>query len=122
MTFNAIDYFATLGRKPGPFLCKSLRNVWREDDSLLRPTDIWNDAVTDIAIITEGFHAYTDLDEGEGVETFLTGDQLVDNTWSIISTSCEGHELEFPQVAIRRRNKSHRLDHITKVTSIIWYR
>lgn len=96
MTSNAIDFFATLGRKPGQFSCKSFKSVWADDGTMLTPNEIWNDAITDIAVLTKGDH---NLDE----------------SWTVLNTSLDGEELQLPYIAIKRRSTTHRLDHITKV-------
>jgi hypothetical protein len=46
MTSNAIDYFATLGRKNGEFACKSFEKC--------DPSGIWMSAITDLDVFYEG--------------------------------------------------------------------
>lgn len=47
MTSNAIEYFATLGKRPGSLSVK-------KTDPNYSPTEIWNNAITDIAVVNEG--------------------------------------------------------------------
>jgi hypothetical protein len=54
MTSNVIDYFATLGKKPGAFSWKSYKSIWSDDNVKLSAAELWNDAITDIAVVTQG--------------------------------------------------------------------
>lgn len=55
MTSNVIDYFATLGKKPGAFSWKPYKSLWSDDDNAkLSAAELWNDAITDIAVVTQG--------------------------------------------------------------------
>ncbi len=56
MTSNSVDFFATLGRKPGPFNCKTFKSVWSDNNEVLSPSEIWNDAITDICVLTIGIY------------------------------------------------------------------
>ena len=46
MTANSIDYFATLGRNNGGFVCKSFGKS--------SPSEIWMNAITDLDVFYEG--------------------------------------------------------------------
>jgi len=55
MSSNVIDYFATLGRKDGMLKCKDFRPIWAEEnDKNISAADLWNSAITDIAIVFVG--------------------------------------------------------------------
>lgn len=57
MSHNSIDYFATLGRKEGDLTCKCLLPIGVESDDQthnIHPSEIWNDAITDIEVIYKG--------------------------------------------------------------------
>lgn len=99
---NVIDYFATLGRAPGPFVCKSFESVFVEEDGsskkkFLSPNRLWNDAITDI--------------------TFVMKDEKVpeDENWEVLTHSIDGRALNPPYLAVKRRQYSGRLDHITQI-------
>lgn len=94
MASNVIDYFATLGRKS--LICKSFESLWT-NDKLRTPSEIWNEAITDIAIVHPG-------------------EQLPDSSWQLINRSIDNRQITSRStIAIRRRGASGRLDHITKV-------
>ena len=94
MASNVIDYFATLGRKT--LNCKSFESLW-VNDKLRSPSEIWNEAITDIAIVHEG-------------------EKLPDDTWQTIDQSIDHRPISSRStIAVRRRGASKRLDHITKV-------
>lgn len=100
-TFNAIDYFATLGKAPGPLECKSYPYELDEDTSLTAK-EAWYEAITDIVLLGPGDHL------------------LLPNPshWTIIDKSLSDSPLEFPHLAFRRRRESRRPDHITSVKFI----
>lgn len=50
----AIDYFATLGRKPGVLNCRTFPFTLHEDDPPLSAQELWNEAITDIVLIASG--------------------------------------------------------------------
>lgn len=52
MSCHAIDYFATLSRSAGPLQCKNLPSA--TSNSSVHPSEIWNDAITDMAVIYFG--------------------------------------------------------------------
>ena len=54
MSHNAIDYFATLGRAPGPFVCKSFPLTLDEDCEPLTGAQVWDEAITDIIVLGPG--------------------------------------------------------------------
>ena len=94
MASNVIDYFATLGRKT--LTCKSFESLW-VNDKLRSPSEIWNEAITDIAIVHQG-------------------EKLPDDTWQTIDQSIDHRPISSRStIAVRRRGASKRLDHITKV-------
>lgn len=94
MASNVIDYFATLGRKT--LICKSFESLWVNDKSR-SPSEIWNEAITDIAIVHQG-------------------ERLPDDTWQMIDQSIDNRPISSRStIAVRRRGASKRLDHITKV-------
>lgn len=97
MASNVIDYFATLGRKS--LTCKSFESLW-VNDKLRSPSEIWSEAITDIAIVHQG-------------------EQLPDETWQLIDHSIDNRPVSSRStIAVRRRGASNRLDHITKVSSV----
>jgi hypothetical protein len=101
MASNVIDYFATLGRKS--LTCKSFESLW-VNDKLRSPSEIWSEAITDIAIVHQG-------------------EQLPDETWQLIDHSIDNRPVSSRStIAVRRRGASNRLDHITKVSSVIQIR
>lgn len=96
MASNVIDYFATLGRKS--LICKSFESLW-VNDKLRSPSEIWNEAITDIAIVHQG-------------------ERLPDSSWQMIDQSVDNRPISSRStIAVRRRGASKRLDHITKVSS-----
>ena len=55
MSSNVIDYFATLGRKNGMLKSKNFRPIWAEEnDKDITASDLWNSAITDVAIVFVG--------------------------------------------------------------------
>ena len=97
---HCIDYFAVVG-KPGSLVCEEVRSSW-EENKQCSPCDVWNDAITDIAVVTE--HNKGSIDE----------------RWEVVNQSIDG--LNFAENGIRicvaylRRRISRRLDHITHVS------
>ncbi len=149
---NAVDFFALLGRKPGPFVCKNLMSIG-EDESTgkkthCHPSQIWGDAITDIAYVHTG-NLNTKVPMGRVICLFGYRDCkcaccfpninkmpclycqyilfqfLIDETtpegenWELQTSSAEGKELRAPQLAIRRRVHSGRIDHITQVSQFL---
>lgn len=51
----AIDYFATLGRESGPLKCKTFPYQIHEDDPSLSGPELWQEAITDIVVVSAGF-------------------------------------------------------------------
>lgn len=51
---NAVDFFATVGRKLEPLKCTSFPIRLNEDDPPLSAKEIWEEAVTDIMLIGNG--------------------------------------------------------------------
>jgi hypothetical protein len=102
MSFNAVDYFATLGRKPGAFAPKPLPSIDPDrPHDVLTPAEVWNKAITDVAVLMEGEEMPSD-EEG----------------WEILNTSVGELELCRPYIVFRRRIHSRRIDHISKVGMI----
>lgn len=54
---NAIDYFATLGKPKGDLVLKELPSLWDEDE-VCAAREVYNDAITDIAVVFPGFHCF----------------------------------------------------------------
>lgn len=54
MSHNAIDYFATLGRAPGPLVCQSFPVTLDEDCEPVSGAQIWEDAITDLIVLGPG--------------------------------------------------------------------
>ena len=52
MSCYAIDYFVSLSRKEGPLKCKDIPSATK--NSAVHPSEIWNDAITDITVIYFG--------------------------------------------------------------------
>ena len=96
----SIDYFAVLGRKDGKLQCGNVKSSWDESKQC-HPSDVWNDAITDMVVVTE-----SNRDD-------------FDCTWTIVDQSLEGIEFADLDIrislAFRRRRESKRLDHITQV-------
>jgi hypothetical protein len=51
---NAIDYFAALGRAPGPFVCESFPLAVDEDSPPMSGNEVWNEAITEIIVVGPG--------------------------------------------------------------------
>lgn len=51
---NAIDYFAALGKPKGDLVLKKLPSLWDEDE-MCPASEVYNDAITDIAVVFPGF-------------------------------------------------------------------
>ena len=51
---NAIDYFASLGRAPGSFVCQSFPLTIDEDSPPLSGSEVWNEAITEIIVVGPG--------------------------------------------------------------------
>lgn len=54
MSHNAIDYFVTLGRSPGPLECKSFPLRIDDESEPLTAQQAWKDAITDIILLGPG--------------------------------------------------------------------
>ena len=110
MSTNVIDYFATLGKRQGPLVPKSFRPIWEESKKEISAGELWNSAITDIAVIF--------IDKGE---------TLPDDTWELLSETISGYSAAFNigeptkssgTFVIRRRKHSKRLDHICDVAFV----
>ena len=108
---HAIEYFATLGRKK--LVCKSFQGSSSSiggcgsssssssspQQHQKNPAFIWNEAITDIAII----HA------GETIPEEM-------RDWEMVQASVDNNPTGLTSIiAFQRRSASQRLDHITKV-------
>ena len=97
---HSIDYFAVLGKQDAKLQFENVKNIW-EENKYYHPSEVWNDAITDIAVVTE---------HNRG---------SIDDSWEIITQSIEGIEFKYTNVkislAFRRRRVSKRLDHISQV-------
>ncbi len=118
MSHNAIDYFASLSRAPGPFVCQSFPFSVDEDSPPLSGKDVWNEAITDIVVVGPGKWYKSLLNI-----TYLTMrclDDPVDEeeTWIFVPETINGSPIEPPHLAFRRRKFSKRQDHITQVCLI----
>lgn len=89
MSKFTIDYFATVGRKPGSFVIKNKHN------GSTSAGDIWDNAITDVGVALE--------------------DEVFDDSWEVLDRSSTGLELFRPHIIIKRRKESKKLDHITKI-------
>lgn len=102
----AIDYLAVLGKDGNGFECEQMKSLW-EENSLVSPSDVWDDAITDILVIND------------------YNRDNIDDSWTIISQSIDGVEFSelslFITIAYKRRRDSKRLDHISQVTCQIWW-
>ena len=112
---HAIEYFATLGRKK--LVCKSFQSSnstggcgssgssSSSSQHQKNPAIIWNEAITDSAII----HA------GE-----LIPEEMRD--WEMVQASVDNSPTGLTSIiAFQRRSASQRLDHITKVKQTHYY-
>jgi hypothetical protein len=92
---HVIEYFATLGRRKA-LVCKPVDAS--SDNHITRiASEVWNEAITDIAII------HPDED-------------VPDDTWEKVDMSMDGRIVPTNcLIALRRRKHSNRIDHITKV-------
>jgi hypothetical protein len=97
---SCIDYFATLSRAPGPLKCKKLESDEGSGEFDMEPSELWNDAITDVTLIYEG----EKCPEGQG--------------WQVVSESADGAELPAPHLVFRRRRDSQKLDHIVEIRVI----
>lgn len=104
-SINAVEYFALLGRSPGPFQCKLMEEEEGSGEFISHPRDLWLSAITDITIVLD--------DE----ELELEDEEL--SKWTIIKHSAEGVPLSAPYLAIQRRQHSGRVDHITDIKFIL---
>lgn len=98
---NVIDYFATIGCNN--LKCKGYSTFSDNDDhNNTNIYDIWNDAITDIIILSSN------------------NNTILDETWELINTTIDGNEIKsnYPNIAIRRRLHSKRLDHIIDIQRI----
>jgi len=101
---HSIDFFAVVGRKDeNKLTCTSLPSLWEENrQSTL--ADVWNDAITDIALVTE------------------YNRESIDDTWTIIDSSTDGIEFIDYDIKIclayKRRRESKKIDHISQVKCI----
>lgn len=99
MSFS-IDYFAVLGKKNGVLTSEKVRSLW-DDSQQVSLRDVWNDAITDIAVVTE-----------YNVDS-------IDDSWQVIRSSFEGRNFSDYgmkiTIAVQRRRESKRLDHISQV-------
>jgi hypothetical protein len=95
MPSYCIDYFATIGRRNDLLLPKPIES---KDDSnqLTSPKDIWDNAITDLAVVMEG-------------------ETAPDSTWEVIKKTVNGLDLFPPYIAYQRRKHSHKVDHIVEV-------
>jgi len=100
---NVIDYFATIG-STYPLQCKGYSDNNNDNDNQNKANiyDIWNDAITDIIILSSN------------------NSTIPDDTWELINTTIDGNEIKqtYPYLAIRRRIHSKRLDHIIDIQRI----
>lgn len=103
---HSIDFFAVVGRKEEEKLnCTKVSSLWDENQksSLV---DVWNDAITDIALVTE------------------YNRDSIDDSWTIITESTDGVEFMDLDVKIclayRRRRESKKIDHISQVIILIF--
>jgi len=104
MASNVISYFATLGRKSRQqqeFIYKNFHTASDQDRKGCPPSEIWNSAITDITIINNQ-------------EELDLNDKLVEK-WEVLSVSLEDQDLPFPHLAVKRRDVTHRLDHIKRL-------
>tara|TARA_A100001015_G_C14674531_1_gene588223 strand:+ start:44 stop:436 length:393 start_codon:yes stop_codon:yes gene_type:complete len=106
---NVIDYLAVLGKVEGPLACKKIAIGWDDSKTYFHPSDLWASAITDISIIF--------VDKGE---------VLPDEAWEILQDTIDGSpanlnagdlERGLAHIAVKRRAKSRRLDHIVEVRS-----
>jgi hypothetical protein len=54
MSSSVIDYFAVLGRNSGPLQNDPFRNVWSDEKNIITATEVLNEAITDIVVLTSG--------------------------------------------------------------------
>lgn len=103
MALNVIDYFATIGKREGPLKCQSssLFKSLPETVQAANLRELWNLAITDIAIIAN------DVEE-----------EAVDSSWEIISGEVAEDGLRPAKVGIKRRKESNKLSHIINVKII----
>lgn len=102
MPYFCIDYFATLGCRNEALIPVPPTVSMGDDDAkqVLDIRKVWDDAITDVAVITET-------------------EAVPDNTWEVVKRTLNGLDLLPPYVALRRRKDSHRMDHITEVMILI---
>jgi len=103
---HCIDYFAVLGKKDGKLHCEEVKNIW-EENKTCHLSNVWNDAITDIAVITE---------HNRG---------SIDDSWEIITQSFEGIDFNETNIkislAFQRRRVSKKLNHITQVINMMYF-
>lgn len=116
MTANVLDYFALLGQVPR-----------EETDGLgcglaaeSGYADLWNNAITDIAVVCEGLE--NEVFDSIPSNLKICSGESVEDDWELIDKSVGGLAIDYPLIAIRRRSKSKRLDHICKVPVTLSFR
>ena len=58
MSFSAVDYIAVLGPGPGPLKCDPFRNIWSDAKEVITATELLNEAITDMAVISGGLSTF----------------------------------------------------------------
>jgi len=119
MSSYAIDYFATLGRRPGELSCKSMPSATSE--STVPPSEIWLDAITDITVIYFDDEASIPVDDECGSPPIVSTDGV---DWELVKYTVDGDLANcnpgdpsrgISLLAVRRRRQSKRLDHICEI-------
>lgn len=55
---NAIDFFATVGRKAEPLKCTTFPLSLNEDDPPLSAREVWEEAITDVVLLGNGMRQH----------------------------------------------------------------
>ena len=122
MSSSVIDYFAVLGRVSGPLQREPFRRDWSDDKAIISATDVLDEAITDIMVLTSGkCFAVVCVDFSLMFNNFIIDQSVPDESWSLMETTLEDNQVDAPFIAIRRYVDSKRLDYITDVKTPLSY-
>ncbi len=121
-----------LGRRPGPLSPKKYKGIWTEEENI-DPSEIWNDAITDIAVIRPGSKLFnlsflaiivSEIVHWFGI-IFLGRGEIIPEDWEVIRSDSGDQECgncnlgdssrEVIHIAVQRRRNTKKRSHISKV-------
>lgn len=120
MSHHAIDYFVTLGKSNENLTCKTFPIRLDEDSDPLTASQVWNEAITDIILLGPGkikpVHTSISSESMITCNFYIIGEELPDEeSWTFLTETINGHPIDPPYLAFRRRIFSHREDHISHI-------